>query len=102
MSDNIKLENTLKKGLLYKYFKGKKSKRKNIYKVLKLSISGKDILGKNIIYTGVNSTDLAYLDLVIYTNIFDGKIFAREYNDLVSELIKEQKEKYPKIIEFKS
>ena len=67
-----------------KHFKGKDLVEKNIYK----------IIAKGVIYTGENAN--APLDnLVVYKNIFaEGKIFTREYSDLVEELSEEKKKQY--------
>lgn len=67
-----------------KHFKGKDLVQKNIYK----------IIAKGVIYTGENAN--APLDnLVVYKNIFgEGKIFTREYSDLVEELSEEKKKEY--------
>ena len=67
-----------------KHFKGKDLVEKNIYK----------IIAKGVIYTGENAN--APLDnLVVYKNIFaEGKIFTREYSDLVEELSEEKKKEY--------
>lgn len=74
-------------GDLYKHFKGKDLIEKNIY----------EIIAKGVIYTGENAN--APLDnLVVYKNIFgEGKIFTREYSDLVEELSEEKKKEYGQI-----
>lgn len=70
---------------LYKHFKGTTLVEKNIYR----------ILATNVIYSGDNNRDLS--DLVIYQNIFDGKIFAREVNDLSGTLDSDKQELYNQV-----
>ena len=74
----------LKVGDLCKHFKGKSLLEKNIY----------EIMAVGVIYTGegVNKT----LDnLVVYKNIFqEGKIFTREYDELIGELSEEKQKQY--------
>lgn len=67
---------------LYKHFKGTTLVEKNIYR----------ILATNVIYSGDNNRDIS--DLVIYQNIFDGKIFAREVSDLTGTLDEEKQALY--------
>lgn len=67
-----------------KHFKGKDLVEKNIYK----------IIAKGVIYTGENA-NVPLDNLVVYKNIFgEGKIFTREYSDLVEELSEEKKKEY--------
>lgn len=82
-------------GMLCKHFKGITLLEKNIYQIQRLNVDGISILGTDILYTG-NSEDLEEVhDLVIYSNIFqENKIFAREYDDLASELTKEKQRKF--------
>lgn len=70
---------------LYKHFKGTTLVEKNIYR----------ILATNVIYSGDNNMDLS--DLVIYQNIFDGKIFAREVSDLSGTLDSDKQELYSQV-----
>lgn len=73
----------LKTGMLCKHFKGENLIEKNIYQILAI----------NVTYTGDNDIDLT--NMVIYKPLFqEGKVFAREYEDLVEELTDEQKLKY--------
>lgn len=70
----------LKVGDLCKHFKGKSLVEKNIYEILEIGVA----------YTGENAKQRID-NLVIYQNIFqEGKIFAREYDDLVSKLSQEK------------
>lgn len=69
-----------------KHFKGKTLVEKNIYKILLL----------NVIYSGDNATKKLD-DLVVYENIFDGKIFTREASDILSELSLEKQEEFNQI-----
>lgn len=66
-------------GDLCKHFKGKTLLEKNIYKILLL----------NVIYSGDNATKKLD-DLVVYQNIFDGKIFTREASDIFATLSEEK------------
>ncbi len=73
----------LKEGMICKHFKGETLVEKNIYQILAV----------NVTYTGDNGIDLS--NMVIYKPLFqEGKVFAREYDDLVCELTDEQKEMY--------
>lgn len=73
----------LKVGDIVKHFKGETLVEKNIYEILAI----------NIKYTGDNDIDLS--SLVVYKPLFQSdKYFAREYDDLVSELNDEEKLKY--------
>jgi len=71
----------LKKGDLCKHFKGKNLQEKNIYEVLETGVN----------YSG-DASENPIKDLVIYKNIRQGKIFAREMSDLVAELTPEKQE----------
>ena len=83
-----------KVGMLCKHFKGKDLLEKNIYRIEKIGVDGKDIDSSKIIYTGDKDLLLSK-NLVIYSNIFqEDKLFAREYDDLVSELSDDKKELY--------
>ena len=70
--------NTIKEGTLCKHFKGKNLIDKNIYKVISLNNNGKD-LPENIKYTGERDAKES-TNLVIYMNIFNKMLFAREYD----------------------
>lgn len=75
------MEQKINIGDYCKHFKGKSLIEKNIYEILLL----------NVIYSGDNSTKKLN-DLVVYKNIFDGKIFTREASDIFTELNDEKKE----------
>lgn len=73
----------LKVGDIVKHFKGESLIEKNIYEILALDVK----------YTGDNEINIS--SLVIYKPLFQSdKYFAREYDDLVSELNDEEKLKY--------
>ena len=81
-------------GMLCKHFKGKNLLEKNIYRIEKLDVNGKEIDENLITYTGEKELDSAE-NLVIYSNIFqENKLFAREYEDISSELPYEKQETY--------
>ena len=73
----------LKKGDLCKHFKGKNLQEKNIYEVLETGVN----------YSG-HASENPIKDLVIYKNIRQGKIFAREMSDLVAELTPEKQQEF--------
>ena len=73
----------LKKGDLCKHFKGKNLSEKNIYEILEIGVK----------YSG-DASDKPIENLVVYKNIFQGKIFARELEDLTTELPPEKQEQY--------
>ena len=73
----------LKKGDLCKHFKGKNLQEKNIYEVLETGVNQSGDASENPIK-----------DLVIYKNIRQGKIFAREMSDLVAELTPEKQQEF--------
>lgn len=73
----------LKKGDLCKHFKGKNLQEKNIYEVLETGVN----------YSG-DASENPIKDLVIYKNIRQGKIFAREMSDLVAELTPEKHQEF--------
>lgn len=73
----------LKKGDLCKHFKGKNLQEKNIYEVLETGVN----------YSG-DASENPINDLVIYKNIRQGKIFAREMSDLVAELTPEKQQEF--------
>lgn len=81
-------------GMLCKHFKGQDLLEKNIYRIEKLGIAGKDIDEDLITYTGEGKLELAE-NLVVYSNIFqDNKLFAREYTDISQELSSEKQKMY--------
>ena len=81
-------------GMLCKHFKGMDLYEKNIYRIIKLHIDGRNIDESIITYTGDGILEKAK-DLVVYANIFqDNKLFAREYADIASELSDEKKKLY--------
>lgn len=70
----------IKVGDLCKHFKGNSLIEKNIY----------EIIAVDVIYTG-EGANRPLDNLVVYKNIFkEGKIFTREYDDLIGELPKEK------------
>lgn len=75
------MEQIVQIGDYCKHFKGKNLIEKNIYEILLL----------NVIYSGDNSTKKLN-DLVVYKNIFDGKIFTREASDIFTELSEDKRE----------
>ena len=83
-----------KVGMLVKHFKGTSLLDKNIYRILKLNVRGKDVDTSVVTYTGDGVLENAY-GLVVYENVFqEGKVFAREYNDISSELSFDKQEYY--------
>ena len=73
----------LTEGMICKHFKGETLVEKNIYQILAV----------NVAYMGDNGFDLS--NMVIYKPLFqEGKVFAREYDDLVAELTDEQRNIY--------
>lgn len=81
-------------GMICKHFKGHDLLEKNIYTIVKLGVDGKDIDENIITYTG--DKDLFTTgNLVVYSNIFqDNKMFAREYEDLISILDYDKQKEY--------
>lgn len=80
--------------MLCKHFKGDSLLTKNIYRIVGLGFNGKDIDTNTITYTGENDLENAS-NLVVYVNIFqEGKVFAREYEDISSELNQEKQLEY--------
>ena len=73
----------LQKGDLFKHFKGTSLDDKNICEVLEIGVK----------YSGDNS-DKPIENLVVYKNVFQNKIFARELEDLTAELSLEKQEEY--------
>ena len=83
----------LTENMLCKHFKGQDIYDKIIYRILKTNVTGASVDWANVIYSGDNDAELSS-DLVIYQNIIDGKIFAREYADLISVLSEEKQVTY--------
>lgn len=85
-------------GMLCKHFKGKRLEDKNIYRIEKLNVEGKDVDKKLITYTGEGELDKA-TNLVVYANIFqNNKLFVREYEDMSSELSEEKKKEFHQLL----
>lgn len=81
-------------GMLCKHFKGETLLEKNIYRIERLEVEGKDIDSNIITYTG-DGVLLEAQNLVVYSNIFqDNKLFTREYEDISGELSKEKQEMF--------
>ena len=81
-------------GMLCKHFKGETLLEKNIYRIEKLEVDGKDIDSSIITYTG-DGVLLEAQNLVVYSNIFqDNKLFTREYEDISGKLSKEKQEMF--------
>ena len=75
-----------------KHFKGKTLEEKNIYKIIKLGVLGKDINTNEITYMGDGVLGTAK-NLVVYANIFqNNKLFAREYEDISGALSPEKQQ----------
>lgn len=74
------------KGDLCKHFKGTNLDEKNIYEILEVGVK----------YSG-DASENPIENLVIYKNIFQGKIFARELEDLVEELSPEKQAQYGQV-----
>ena len=83
-----------KVGMLCKHFKGKTLLDKNIYKIIKLGLSGKDVDTSMVIYTGEGILEDAS-NLVLYQNIFqENKYFVREYEDISFRLSDDKREDF--------
>ena len=82
----------IKEGSLCKHFKGKRLIDKNIYRIISLNNKGKD-LDSNITYTGERDVKKSN-NLVIYMNIFNKMLFARELDDFDVELDKAKQEEF--------
>ena len=83
-----------KVGMLCKHFKGADLLEKNIYRIERLGVNGSEVDANTVTYTGDSTLESA-TNLVVYSNIFqDGKMFAREYEDISSELSDEKKETF--------
>ena len=88
------MNGNLKIATFYKHFKGKDLIEKNIYLIIAIGISKNDFNEMQPKYVGDNKDNINYSDLVIYLNYFQNQLFAREYQDLVEELTKEQQKEY--------
>ncbi len=87
-----------KVGMLCKHFKGKNLEEKNIYRIVELGVDGKDVYANEISYTGDGHLETAE-NLVVYANIFqNNKLFAREYEDISSELSPEKQQQYNQVL----
>ena len=76
-------------GMLCKHFKGNNLLEKNIYRIIQIGVNGSD-LTENVKYTG-DGDFFSARNLVVYENIFqEDALFAREYEDISSELLKVQ------------
>ena len=85
-------------GMLCKHFKGKTLVDKNIYKIVALGVSGRDVDENFIKYTGDFSLEQAE-NLVVYENIFQqNKLFAREYEDISGELSPEKQQAFSQLL----
>ena len=86
-----------KVGMLCKHFKGFTLLDKNIYEIIKIGVNGNE-LSDDITYTGDGNVSSAS-NLVVYANIFQNyKLFAREYDDISSELPDDMKNQFGQII----
>ena len=85
-------------GMFCKHFKGKTLEDKNIYQIINLGVSGKDIDTSRITYTGDGELATAK-NLVVYANIFqNNKLFTREYEDISGELSPEKQQQFSQTI----
>ena len=83
-----------KEGMLCKHFKGKTLLDKNIYRIIKLGLSGKDVDTTVATYTGEGILEDAS-NLVLYQNIFqENKFFVREYEDISFRLSDEKRDEF--------
>ena len=83
-----------KEGMLCKHFKGKDLLEKNIYRIVKLGLSGKDIDTSIASYTGEGILEESS-NLVLYQNIFqDNKFFVRECEDISQRLSDDKQEEF--------
>ena len=83
-----------KEGMLCKHFKGKDLVEKNIYRIVKLGLSGKDIDTSIASYTGEGILEESS-NLVLYQNIFqENKFFVREYEDISQRLSDDKQEEF--------
>ena len=80
-------------GMLCKHFKGNNLLEKNIYRIIQIGVNGSD-LTENVKYTG-DGDFFSARNLVVYENIFqEDALFAREYEDISSELSNEKMIQY--------
>ena len=80
-------------GMLCKHFKGKDLLEKNIYRIISIGNRGCN-LTDDITYSGDYDVSVAD-NLVVYANVFqNNKLFAREYEDISSELSEDKQELY--------
>lgn len=87
-----------KVGMLCKHFKGDDLLEKNIYRIERLGVNGSEVDSSVVTYTGDGTLESA-TNLVVYSNVFqDGKMFAREYEDISSELTDEKKSAFNQTI----
>ena len=83
-----------KVGMLCKHFKGKDLYEKNIYRIERLNVLGKDIDESMITYTGDGDLKLSE-NLVVYSSIFqNNKMFVREYEDISAPMSDEKRALY--------
>lgn len=68
-----------------KHFKGHDLYEKNIYQIMRLGVNGSEIDTETITYSGDHELSTA-VNLVVYKNIFQDRLFTREYEDISSEL----------------
>lgn len=68
-----------------KHFKGHDLFKKNIYQIIKLGVKGSEIDTDAITYSGDGELSTA-VNLVVYKNIFQDRLFTREYEDISGEL----------------
>lgn len=74
----------IKVGDLCKHFKGNSLLEKNIYEIIAVGVT----------YTG-EAANKPLDNLVVYKNLFqEGKLFTREYDDLIVELSEEKQKQY--------
>lgn len=68
-----------------KHFKGHDLYEKNIYQIIALGVKGSEIDSSKITYSGDHELSTA-VNLVVYKNIFQDRLFTREYEDISSPL----------------
>ncbi|MBQ8535686.1 MAG: hypothetical protein IJ463_08390 [Bacilli bacterium] len=68
-----------------KHFKGHDLYEKNIYQIMRLGVKGSEIDTETITYSGDHDLATA-VNLVVYKNIFQDRLFTREYEDISGEL----------------
>jgi uncharacterized protein len=92
---NYILEHVFEEGSLAKHFKGKKLVYKNIYRIISLNNKGIN-LDSGIKYTGTSDVNKAN-NLVIYMNVFNKRLFARELDDFYVELSDEEQKRFGQV-----